>query len=376
MVQNNSPAELFLGFIFIYRRCCSYERSWTVLDVSVAMAYAMLTAYGKSGRSVSAAAAVLRGFHSVYPLTSEEREHLVLLISCRLACSVTLGAYSYQQNPENKYLLLHAEPAWQALEFIWGKNDASRRAEVAKAMNRFFIAACQSGDTGINDGGEINCGDLTVCDRYILELQDSIYVSPEPPAKRQKATEDKVITFVTGNKKKLEEVQRILVADSTVDFSLTNAKIDLPELQGDPITIAKKKCETAARIIGDAVITEDTSLCFMALNELPGPYIKWFLDSCKHSGLNRMLDGFDDRAAYAQTVVAYCEGPGKEVLTFDGRTMGKIVSPRGKLDFGWDPIFEPDEGGGKTYAEMEKGEKDAISHRSRAFAKLKAFLIK
>lgn len=342
----------------------------------MAMAYAMLTAYGKPGRSVSAAAAVLRGFHSVYPLTSEEREHLVLLVSCRLACSVTLGAYSYQQNPENKYLLLHAEPAWEALEFIWGKNDASRRREVGRAMNRIFDGACQNIHNCDDDGGVIDCGDLTLCDRYILELQGTITFLPGPPAKRQKATDDRIITFVTGNKKKLEEVQRILFEDSAANFSLTNAKIDLPELQGDPIAIAKEKCETAAKIIGGAVITEDTSLCFMALNELPGPYIKWFLDSCKHSGLNRMLDGFDDRTAYAQTVVAYCEGPGKEVVTFDGRTMGKIVSPRGKLDFGWDPIFEPDEGNGKTYAEMEKDEKDAISHRGRAFAKLKAFLIK
>ena len=350
--------------------------SWTVLDVSVAMAYSMLTAYGKSGRAISAAAAFLRGFHSVFPLTKSEREHLVLLTACRLACSVTLGAYSYQQNPENKYLLLHAEPAWKALEFIWGLNDETRRAKVGKAMNRLFDAACQ-GDVCGADDGVIGCGDLSIPDKYVLELQDSIAsLSPEHPAKRQKLSDDKVITFVTGNKKKLEEVQRILFEDATVDFSLTNAKIDLPELQGDPLVIAKKKCEAAAKIIDGAVITEDTSLCFMALKELPGPYIKWFLEKCGHDGLNKMVEGYDDKSAYAQTVVAYCEGPGKEVLTFDGRTMGKVVPARGKLDFGWDPIFEPDEGQGKTYAEMNKDEKDSISHRSRAFAKLKAFLVK
>ena len=88
-----------------------------------------------------------------------------------------------------------------------------------------------------------------------------------------------------------------------------------------------------------------------------------------------MIGAYDDKSAYAQTVVAYCDGPGKEVLTFDGRTMGKIVPARGKLDFGWDPVFEPDEGGGKTYAEMNKDEKDAISHRGRSFAKLKEYLL-
>ena len=67
------------------------------------------------------------------------------------------------------------------------------------------------------------------------------------------------------------------------------------------------------------------------------------------------------------------QGPGKPVVTFDGRTEGKIVLPRGSLDFGWDPIFNPDEGDGLTYAEMTKKGKDAISHRQRAFSQLRAY---
>jgi len=46
------------------------------------------------------------------------------------------------------------------------------------------------------------------------------------------------------------------------------------------------------------------------------------------------------------------------------------------LDFGWDPIFEPDEGVGLTYAEMAKAAKDATSHRSREFGKLRHYLVK
>ena len=87
-----------------------------------------------------------------------------------------------------------------------------------------------------------------------------------------------------------------------------------------------------------------------------------------------MLDGFDDRSAYAQTIVAYTTGPDEKVHVFDGRTNGKIVSPRGSLDFGWDPVFEPDEGEGKTYAEMDKDFKNSISHRGRSFEKFRAFL--
>jgi len=198
------------------------------------------------------------------------------------------------------------------------------------------------------------------------------------------------ITFVTGNKKKLEEVQRLLLSSTSViedggknnsirlPFHITNKKIDLPELQGDPTEIAIEKCKLAATEVNGPVFTEDTCLCFNALNGMPGPYIKWFLDKCGHDGLNGMLNGFDDKTAYAQTIIAFTTGPGHEVHTFDGRTSGRIVKARGSLDFGWDPIFEPDcndEISAKTYAEMEKDEKNSISHRSRSFAKFLPFLV-
>ena len=86
-----------------------------------------------------------------------------------------------------------------------------------------------------------------------------------------------------------------------------------------------------------------------------------------------MLAFTDDKSAYAQTVVAFCPGPGQEVVTFDGRTHGKIDPARGDLAFGWDPVFQPSEGNGSTYAEMTKEGKDAISHRSRAFVQLRDF---
>lgn len=194
-----------------------------------------------------------------------------------------------------------------------------------------------------------------------------------PNIKRRKMSKP-AITFVTGNKKKLEEVKQILASGDEFPFEITNKKIDLPELQGDAFDIAKEKCKVAAKEVNGPVLTEDTSLCFNALNGMPGPYIKWFLEKCGHDGLNKMLDGFDDRTGYAQTIVAYTSGPDDEVHLFEGRTDGKIVSPRGSLDFGWDPIFEPNEGEGKTYAEMPKDAKNAISHRGRSFAKVKEFL--
>jgi inosine triphosphate pyrophosphatase len=103
--------------------------------------------------------------------------------------------------------------------------------------------------------------------------------------------------------------------------------------------------------------------------------IKWFLEKCGHDGLNSMLTGFEDKSAYAQTIVAFTWGPGEEVFIFDGRTNGEIVQPRGPLDFGWDPIFQPNEGNGLTYAEMPKEEKNQISHRGKSFVKFQAFLV-
>ena len=129
--------------------------------------------------------------------------------------------------------------------------------------------------------------------------------------KRQKMAKP-TVTFVTGNKKKLDEVKQILGGGKELPFELTNRKIDLPELQGEPFEIAREKCILAANQINGAVLTEDTSLCFNALNSMPGVYIKWFLEKCGHEGLNKMLDGFDDRSGYAQTIVAYTAGPGEE----------------------------------------------------------------
>lgn len=323
----------------------------------------MLTTYGKEGRSISAAAAMLRGYNKTYPITDVEMQHLHLLIACRLACSCTLGAYSYSQNPGNEYLLLHAQPAWDALEFLWGQDD-KYRASVGQTLKGVFEQACSNTE---------GCSDLEFPDPRFADPLSALRENGLP-AKRRKLEVDNEkpsITFVTGNKKKLEEVQRILGTD--LPFVITNKKVDLPELQGDPLEIAKEKCLEAARLVCGAVITEDTSLCFTALKGLPGPYIKWFLEKCGHDGLNKMIGTYDDKSGYAQTVVAFCPGPNDEVVIFDGRTMGKIVPARGKLDFGWDPIFEPDEGKGLTYAEMNKDEKDAISHRSRAMLQLKEY---
>jgi len=180
----------------------------------------------------------------------------------------------------------------------------------------------------------------------------------------------RAVVFVTGNAKKLEEVTSIL--GPHVPFKLVNQKIDLPELQGEIDEICKIKCREAARIIKGPVIVEDTCLCFKALGGLPGPYIKWFLDKIGPDGLHRMLMGWEDKSATAVCTMAYTESEDSEVILFQGRTEGKIVSPRGATDFGWDPCFQPI-GYDMTYAEMPKSKKNEISHRFRAVFLMKEY---
>lgn len=117
------------------------------------------------------------------------------------------------------------------------------------------------------------------------------------------------IVFVTGNAGKLKEVKAYIEGSAeALPFTLVSESVDLPELQGEPESIAAEKARFAFKALGRPVLVEDTSLCFNALKGLPGPYIKDFLTKLGHDGLNQMLAGFDDKSAYAQCIFAYYDG--------------------------------------------------------------------
>ncbi|GAA6029897.1 hypothetical protein JCM8097_009159 [Rhodosporidiobolus ruineniae] len=197
----------------------------------------------------------------------------------------------------------------------------------------------------------------------------------------------RTILFVTGNANKLKEVRAILLASTqhpsnaasdaaaTPSFSVESQDLDLPEIQGTTQEVARAKVKAAAEVVGGPCITEDTALAFEALGGLPGPYIKYFMKSVGHEGLNNMLAGFPSKKATAICTFAYSAGPGTEPILFEGHTEGQIVPARGPTNFGWDPVFEPEEGKGQTYAEMDGAEKNRISHRYRALDKLRKFLL-
>ena len=193
---------------------------------------------------------------------------------------------------------------------------------------------------------------------------------------------NKIIYFVTGNKNKILELESILHDDDSNDSNNSKIfshkieayKLDLPELQGEPEYIATEKCRLASLEIDGPVMIEDTSLCFNALGGLPGPYIKWFLDKTGLEGLNKLLLGYEDKSAYAQTIFAFTEGKDQPIILFIGKLDGKIVSARGNLGFGWDAIFQPDcENNNETFGEMEQCKKNKISHRYLALQKVKKY---
>lgn len=173
--------------------------------------------------------------------------------------------------------------------------------------------------------------------------------------------------FVTGNKEKFREVEEILN-----EYEIKQLAIDLPELQGEPEDIVKEKAKLAAEKTKKTVFVEDTSLCFSALNGLPGPYVKDFIKKLGIKGLSELANKYDDNTAIALVSIGYCE-PGKEPMVFQGKAKGKIVSPRGDTRFQWDQIFMP-EGFDITFSEMSMEEKNKISHRKKAFENFKAWL--
>ncbi|MGL5934388.1 MAG: non-canonical purine NTP pyrophosphatase [Cetobacterium sp.] len=174
--------------------------------------------------------------------------------------------------------------------------------------------------------------------------------------------------FVTSNANKLREFNQIME-----NFVFKSVNLDLTEIQGTPGEIIDAKSREASRLVNGPTIVEDVSLCFNALNSLPGPYIKTFLDKIGLNGMITLLNGYADKSAYAICNYAYCTGPDSDPIIFEGRTDGTIVEPRGKIGFGFDRIFQP-VGFSQTYAEMTPEFKNLVSHRSKAINKLRKFL--
>ena len=141
------------------------------------------------------------------------------------------------------------------------------------------------------------------------------------------------------------------------------------------------KARAAAEASGLIALADDSGLSVAALDGAPGIYsARWagpgkdFTLAMKKVEERLEEAGAQDFAAWFTSALAVA-WPGGPAVVVEGRVDGTLsFPPRGGRGFGYDPIFVP-EGESQTFGEMDPAAKDAMSHRARAFAKLKAALL-
>ncbi|MGL5089112.1 MAG: XTP/dITP diphosphatase [Fusobacteriaceae bacterium] len=183
------------------------------------------------------------------------------------------------------------------------------------------------------------------------------------------------IFLATGNKKKIDEISKILESSKFEILSIKDG-IDIPEVIEDGDTFeenSKKKALEIAKFTNMITISDDSGLCVEALNEAPGVYSARYAgegssDSDNNEKLIQDLKGISNRKAKFVTVITLGK-PNGESYSFRGEIEGIIIDiAKGKEGFGYDPHFYLPEYE-KTFAEMPEI-KNKISHRAKALKAL------
>lgn len=192
------------------------------------------------------------------------------------------------------------------------------------------------------------------------------------------------IVFATNNAHKLAEIREMLAGTGIEVQSLADIGCheDIPETSATIEGNARQKAEYIYNKYGACCFADDTGLEVAALGGEPGVYSARYAGGEGHDSEANMakllakLDGEDDRRAQFRTVIALTQGGDGGTIEFEGIVTGEITRERrGGEGFGYDPIFRPD-GYAETFAEMGHEEKNKISHRARAVAKLVEYLTK
>lgn len=186
------------------------------------------------------------------------------------------------------------------------------------------------------------------------------------------------VVAATHNPGKAREIAALLESRFEV---VAAGELGLPEPEETETTFvgnAVLKARHAAERSGLPSLADDSGLSVAALGGQPGIFSARWGGPEKDFALAMRKVEERLEAAHAEDTTAWftcalaLAWPDGPVVAVEGRVDGSLTfPPRGERGFGYDPIFVP-EGGRLTFGEMESVEKDAMSHRARAFAKLKA----
>ena len=178
------------------------------------------------------------------------------------------------------------------------------------------------------------------------------------------------ITYVTGNKYKIELAQRIL---GPLEVNVVQKKIYCPEIQDNKIeNVSKFSAKYASNELNTPVIKNDSGLIIEGLNGFPGPYTAYVEDTLTEEGILRLMKDIKNRNAYFVEVISYCE-PNCEPISFISKTEGTIsTEKRGEYGWSYDRIFIP-KGETKTLAEFNDDERWKF-WSDDAYLQLKDFL--
>jgi len=187
------------------------------------------------------------------------------------------------------------------------------------------------------------------------------------------------LVLATANPGKAAELAEVLsVAQGMEDLELLPRPPALAEPEEDGATVADNariKARAVVAATGEAAVADDTALEVAALGGAPGLHTARYAGEAASFDDNMTkllgaLDGVADRRARWRTVALVAFPDGSEVLA-EGTCDGTITTARrGGGGFGYDPVFVPDDGDGRTLAELDRAEKNALSHRGRAFRAL------
>lgn len=179
------------------------------------------------------------------------------------------------------------------------------------------------------------------------------------------------VLYVTSNKHKFNEAQSILTQAGIVIEQYPHRP---REIQSDSIEeIAQNNCERVRKEVHRPIIVEDAGMFIHHLKGFPGPYSSYVLRTIGNQGILKLMKDVNNRAAIFRSAVAFAT-PSQPCIIFLGETHGHISQRTRGTHWGFDPVFIPEEGDGSTYAELKEEEKNRLSHRAKALAKLVRWL--